>query len=143
MSPHWRLALVYAACVVAFSVPAGAAMLYFYGAAYATALLYGIAVGLISFVSTALTASLLTGRTTAKGMVIGGASFGARLGFAAVALGVPTYLELWPVVTMMAAFVSVYVAENILLVPVLLGRGNPKDRIERAVNRGIERRAEV
>lgn len=143
MSPHWRLALLYAACVLAFSVPMGAIVLYFYGTAYAIAFLYGVTVGLISFVSTALTASLLTGRTTAKGMAIGGASFAARLGFAAVALGVPTYLDLWPSVTMMAAFVAVYVAENVLLVPVLLGKRISSNQFEQPIDHRIERRAKV
>ena len=143
MSPHWRLALVYAACVLALSVPAGVATLYFYGADYATALFYGVIVGLISFVSTALTTSLLTGRKTATGMAIGGASFAARLGFAAGALGVPTYLDLWPAVTMMLAFVAVYVAENILLVPVLLGKKSSGVRNEQPVESSIERRAKV
>jgi hypothetical protein len=143
MSPHWRLALTYAAWVLAVSVPVGAVILYFSGPAYAGAFVYGVTVGLISFVSTALTASLLTGRTTARGMAIGGASFAARLGFAAMALGVPTYLELWPAVTMMVAFVAVYVAENVLLVPVLLGKRVPGDQIEQPVDHGIERRAKV
>lgn len=114
--------MAYAAVVMAVSVAAGLPVLYFYGVAYATALAYGVVVGLISFVSTALTASLLVGSSTATGMMIGGASFAARLGFAAVALGVPAYLGLWPVVTMLVAFAAVYAAENILLVPVLLGR---------------------
>lgn len=143
MSPHWRLALVYAACVLALSVPAGIATLYFYGTDYATALFYGVIVGLISFVSTAFTTSLLTGRKTATGMVIGGASFGARLLFAAVALGVPTYLDLWPAVTMMVAFVAVYVAENVLLVPVLLGKKSPKVQDGQLVESRIERRTKV
>lgn len=143
MSPHWRLALLFAAWVLAVSVPVGAVVLYLSGIAHATALLYGVVIGLISFVSTALTASLLTGRTTAKGMAIGGASFAARLGFAAVALGVPTYLELWPAVTMMLAFVAVYLAENVLLVPVLLGKKNPGVGVEQDLDHRVERRAKV
>jgi hypothetical protein len=143
LSPHWRLALVYAACVLALSVPAGIATLYLYGADYATALFYGVIVGLISFVSTAFTTSLLTGRKTATGMAIGGASFAARLGFAAGALGVPTYLNLWPAVTMMVAFVAVYVAENVLLVPVLLGKRSASDQNEQSMENRMERRAKV
>ena len=134
---------MYAAWVLAVSVPAGAVILYFYSAAYTVALLYGVTVGLISFVSTALTTSLLTGRTTARGMAIGGASFAARLGFAAVALGVPTYLELWPAVTMMVAFVTVYVAENVLLIPVLLGKRNSSNGTEQSLSHEMERRAKV
>ncbi len=143
MSAHWRLATVYAACVLAISVPAGVATLYFYGVPHATALVYGVIVGLISFVSTALTASLLTGSSTAKGMAIGGASFGARLIFAAVTLTVPAYLDLWPAVTMLVAFVLVYVAENVLLVPVLLGKKGLPRRAIRVEDNKVERRVEV
>lgn len=143
MSPHWRLALVYAACVLGISVLIAIATLYLYGAPHATALMYGVTIGLISFVSTALTASLLTGKSTARGMFVGGASFGARLLFAAVALTLPAYLDLWPAVTMMVAFVSVYLAENILLVPVLLGKKGLPKRAVRIVDNKVERRAEV
>ena len=76
-------------------------------------------------------------------MAIGGASFAARLGFAAVALGVPTYLELWPAVTMMVAFVTVYVAENVLLIPVLLGKRNSSNGAEQSLSHEMERRAKV
>jgi hypothetical protein len=129
--------------VLALSVPAGIAALYLYGADYATALFYGVIVGLISFVSTAFTTSLIIGKTSATGMAIGGGSFAARLGFVTVALGVPTYLELWPAVTMMVAFVAVYVAENVLLVPVLLGKRRPSDRAAQPVDHRMERRAKV
>ncbi|CAN5760791.1 hypothetical protein BH23ACT11_BH23ACT11_22700 [soil metagenome] len=143
MGLHWRLALVYAASVLSLSVLAGSLVLYFYGGSYAIALTYGVAVGLISFVSTALTVSLLTGSSTATGMIVGGASFAARLGFATVALGVPAYLEIWPAVTMMVAFASVYVAENVLLVPVLLGKRGLSNRAEPPVDHRIERRAKI
>ncbi|MGF1470474.1 MAG: hypothetical protein ACFB50_01880 [Rubrobacteraceae bacterium] len=134
---------MFAAWVSALSVVAGAITLYFFGLAYATALLYGVCIGLMSFVSTAATTSLLTGRSTAKGMAIGGASFGARLGFAAGALGIPTYLNLWPAVTMMVAFAAVYVAENVLLIPVLLGKGRPGNQDGEALGYRMERRAKV
>lgn len=144
MSPHWRLALVYAASVLAISVLAGAAVMYLYGAAYAVALVYGVTIGLISFVSTALTASLMTGsNSTRAGMMVGGASFVARLGFAATTLGIPAYLDLWPTVMMLAAFASVYVAENVLLVPVLLGKRSVDSGTGRAVDYEVERRAKV
>lgn len=143
MSPHWRLAIVYAAFVLGLSALAGAVTLYFYGAAYATALLYGIIIGLISFVSTALTASLMTGSSTAAGMTVGGISFIARLGFAAAALGVPAYLDLWPTVTMLVAFASVYAAENILLIPVLLSKRSRIDQAEHIGDHRMERRLRV
>lgn len=143
MSSHWRLAIVYAAFVTALSILVCTGVLYLYGGAYAAALLYGVLVGVLSFVSTALTVTLLMGRSTSVGVMIGGASFVARLGFAAVALGIPAYLGLWPVVIMLAGFASVYVAENVLLVPVLLGKRSSGVPVGRPVGDGVERRAKV
>lgn len=122
MSPHWRLALVYAGSVMVLSTLVGLMVLPVYGGAYSVALLYGAFVGILSFVSTAVTVSLLTGRLASLGMMIGGASFMARMGFAAVALGVPAYLDLWPVVVMLGSFAAVYLVKNVLLVPVLLDK---------------------
>ncbi len=142
MSGHWRLALRCAAWMVALAVPAGAAVLYVFGGAHAGSFLYGVGVGIVSFVSTALTVSLLAGRSQIAGVMIGGASFGGRYGFAAGALGVPAYMELWPVVAMLGGFVAVYVAETVVLVPWALraingpGAGRP-------VGEGVERRAEA
>lgn len=106
------------------------------------ALLYGALVGILSFVSTAFTVSLLTGSSTPIGMMIGSGSFLARLGFAAVALGIPAYLNLWPSVIMLTGFASVYLAENVLLVPVLLGK-NASILGAQSRNERIERRTEV
>jgi hypothetical protein len=88
-----------------------------YGGAHAAALLYGVGMGLVSFVSTALTVSLLTGRSTAVGVMIGAASFAGRCGFAAAVLGIVAYLDLWPVVPMLVGFAGVYLTENIALLP--------------------------
>ena len=142
MSAHWRLAVLYAVSVVALSSLIGFLVFLAYGGAYSVALLYGALVGLLSFVSTAFTVSLLTGRSTPVGMMIGGASFAARIGFAAVALGVPAYLNLWPEVIMLAGFAAVYLAENILLVPVLLGK-NTRIMGTQPTNERVERRTEV
>ena len=142
MSGHWRLALRCAAWMVVLAVPAGAAVLYVYGVAHAGSFLYGVGVGIVSFVSTALTVSLLAGRSRAAGVMIGGASFGGRYGFAAGALGLPAYLDLWPVVAMLGGFVAVYVAETVVLVPWALGAiGGPG--AGRPVGEGVERRAEA
>jgi hypothetical protein len=128
--------------MVVLAVPAGAGVLYVYGGAHAGSFLYGVGVGIVSFVSTALTVSLLAGRSRAVGVMIGGASFGGRYGFAAGALGVPAYLDLWPVVAMLGGFVAVYVAETVVLVPWALkairgpGAGRP-------AGPGVERRAEA
>ena len=143
MSPHWRLAVVYAASVVVVSLLVGFPVFLVYGGGYSVALLYGAFIGVLSFVSTAFTVSLLTGSSTSIGMVIGGLSFAARLGFAAVALGVPAYLNLWPEVIMLAGFATVYLAENVLLVPVLLGKKSADILGTQTKNERIERRTEV
>ena len=141
MSAHWRLALRYAAWVSVGAALIGAMVWFLFGAAHAGAVLYGVGVGIVSFVSTALTVSLLTGGSKAAGIMIGTASFAARLGFAAVALGVPAYLDLWPVVAMLAGFVGVYLAENVVLLPgVLLGRAGAGRDVGRAVRERVERR---
>ncbi len=141
MSAHWRLALRYAAWVSVGAALIGAVVWFLFGAAYAGAVLYGVGAGIVSFVSTALTVSLLTGGSKAAGMMIGTASFAARLGFAAGALGVPAYLDLWPVVAMLAGFVGVYLAENVVLLPgVLLGRAGAGRDVGRAVRERVERR---
>ncbi len=140
MSAHWRLAIQYAAWVTGGAVLAGTVVWFFFGEAYAGAFLYGAGVGIVSFVSTALTVSMLTGRSKAVGVLIGAASFGARYGFAAVALGVPAYLELWPVVVMLVGFAGVYLAENVALLPgVLVVRRD----LRRAVRERVERRVEA
>ncbi len=120
MSAHWRLALWYAAWVSAGAALVGAVIWFLYGGAYAGAFLYGVSVGIVSFVSIALTVSLLTECPKAFGMMVGAASFGARYGIAAVALGVPAYLNLWPVGFMLGGFAGVYLAENVVLLPRVL-----------------------
>jgi hypothetical protein len=140
MSAHWRLALQYGAWVSVGAVLVGVGVWLLFGEAYAGSFLYGVGVGIVSFVSTALTVSMLTGCSRAVGVLIGAGSFGARYGFAAVALGVPAYLELWPVVAMLVGFAGVYLAENAVLLPGVLAvkcdAGSP-------VHERVERRAEA
>jgi hypothetical protein len=139
MSDHWRLAVRGAAMMVVLAVPVAAMIIYFYGMAHAGAFLYGAGTGILSFVSTALTVSLLMGRSTAFGVMIGAASFLARYGFAAVALGVPAYLGLWPVVAMLVGFAGVYLAENVVLLPgVLMGKRNGGRPVRGRVERRVE-----
>jgi len=136
----------YAGFVAILAGAVGALVWAGYGGAHAGALLYGVAVGLLSFVSTALTVSLLTAsRSKAGGMMIGATSFVARYGFAACALGVPMYLGLWPVAAMVLGFAGVYLAENVMLLPVLLLPGilgglNAERSVERSVREKEERR---
>ena len=139
MSGHWRLALRCAAWAVVLAIPAAVAITYLYGGAHAGAFLYGVGTGILSFVSTALTVSLLAGRSRAAGMVIGGISFVARYGFAAVALGVPAYLGLWPVVAMLGGFGGVYLAESAVLLPGMMMTRSAR----RSVGKKVERRVEA
>ncbi len=147
MSPHWRLALRSATWMVLLAALIGVAIIYFYGAAHAGGFVYGVGVGILSFVSTALTVSLLTGgRSMAVGMMIGAASFAARCGFAAATLGVPAYLGLWPVVPMLVGFAGVYLAENVVLwagVPKTMSYPSERRNAGRSVGDGVERKVEA
>jgi hypothetical protein len=146
MSAHWRLALSYAIWVSAGAAVVGVLVWFLYGEAHAGAFIYGAEVGIISFVSTALTVSLLTGRSRASGMMIGATSFVARYGFAAGALGIPAYLGLWPVAAMLIGFASVYLAENVVLVsgvPRVMSNPSVKRNAKRSVREGVEQRAEA
>jgi len=133
MSDHWRLALRYAAWILAAAIVISGVLLLVYGAGHAWSFFYGAGAALLSFVSTALTISLFVGRSVAASVMIGAGSFLVRLAFAAVVLGIPAYLGLWPVVPMLVAFAGVYVAENVAAMfrvsrsrnePAKLGSGN-------------------
>jgi hypothetical protein len=113
MSDHWRLALRYAAWILAATVVISGLLLLYYETGHAWSFFYGAGMAVVSFVSTAVTISLFAGRSVAAGLVIGAGSFVARLVFAAAVLGIPAYLGLWPVVPMLAGFAGVYVAENV------------------------------
>jgi hypothetical protein len=113
MSEHWRLALRYAAWILAAAVLISAALFTLYGGSFAWAFFYGAGAAILSFISTALTVSLFSGRSMAAGVMIGAGSFVVRLAFAVAVLGVPAYLGLWPVVPMLVGFAGVYVAENV------------------------------
>jgi hypothetical protein len=145
MSDHWRLAVRGAASMVVLAVPVAVVILYLYGMAHAGAFLYGAGTGILSFASTALTASLMPGSSTVRGVAMWAGSFLARYGFVAVALGVPAYLGLWPVVAMLGGFAGVYLAENAVLLPgVMRATGDVgAKRGGRPVGEGVERRAEV
>jgi hypothetical protein len=146
MGDHWRLAFRCSGWIVALMVPVIAVLLYFYGMAHAGSFAYGVGIGLISLLSTALTVSLLWGPNMTLGMMVGAFSFVARCGLAAGALGVPAYLGLWPVLPMLGGFAGVYLVENILLMPGALkishaGIKREAERIKRQAE--VERRVEV
>ena len=130
--------------MVVLAVPVAVAVYYLYGAAHAGAFAYGVGTGIVSFVSTALTVSLMPVGSTVHGVMMWAGSFLVRYGFVAVALGVPAYLNLWPVVAMLGGFAGVYLAENAVLLPgVMLATSKPGarhgggprvgDRVERRV----------
>src|SRR5918912_1812774 len=93
MSAHWRLALQYGAWVSVGAVLVGAVIWFLFGEAYAGSFLYGVSVGVVSFVSTALAVSMLTGCSRAVGVLIGAGSFGGRYWVGAGGIGGPS--ERW------------------------------------------------
>ncbi len=132
--------------MVVLAVPVAVMIFYFYGMAHAGAFLYGAGTGILSFASTALTASLMPGSSTVHGVMLWAGSFLARYGFVAVALGVPAYLGLWPVVAMLAGFAGVYLAENAVLLPGVMKATSNMDAkrgAEHPVGEGAERRVEA
>ena len=116
MSVHWRLALRSSAWMLGLSVLVVSVVAYLYGGGYAGSAGYGVAVGLVSWISAALTVSLLTNGPGLWRMA-GAASFFVRYIFVAVALGIPAYLGSWPALAMFGGFAGVYVAENTVLLP--------------------------
>jgi hypothetical protein len=146
MSGHWRLAVRGAVSMVFLTAPVVVAIFYFYGPAQAGAFVYGVGTGILSFFSTALTASLMPGSSTVHGVAMWAGSFLVRYGFVAAALGVPAYLDLWPVVAMLGGFAGVYLAENVVLLPgamKMVNNPGAKRAAGRPVGEGEERRAEV
>lgn len=141
MSDHWRVALGYAAWLLAAAVVISGALFLLYGADHAGSFFYGAGTALLSFVSTAITISLFAGRSVAAGVAIGAGSFVARLVFAAAVLGIPAYLGLWPVVPMLAGFAGVYVAENVAAtIRVVRGRDGARAKSGNAAREGAGRR---
>ncbi|HET7481190.1 MAG TPA: hypothetical protein VFJ72_16915 [Rubrobacteraceae bacterium] len=142
MSGHWRVAIRCAAWMIVLAAAAAGAIFYVYGPDHSLAFCYGAGVGIVSFASTAITVSLLTGRSRVIGVLLGATSFGVRYGFAAVALGIPAYLELWPVVAMLMGFTAVYFVETLVLVPwAVRAMGVPGER--RPAGEAVERRIEA
>ncbi len=130
--------------MVVLAVPVAAMIIYFYGMAHAGAFLYGAGTGILSFVSTALTVSLMPVSSTVQGVVMWAGSFLVRYGFVAVALGLPAYLDLWPVVAMLGGFAGVYLAENaVLLSGVMRATSNAGRGAERSAGDRAERRVEA
>jgi hypothetical protein len=126
LSGHWRLALRHAALMLVVAVVIGGVVHFSYGADAAVAFIYGAGMAVVSFVSTAITVSLFSGKSAAAGVMIGAGSFVVRFAFAAAVLGIPAYLGLWPVVPMLIGFAGTYIAENVaIMVSVARGAGRP------------------
>ena len=115
MSTHWRLAVGGAALTVLLSLVVAVVVGVYAGWADAGAFLYGAGVGVVSFTSIAVTASLLGGRFTGEKMLLGVAVYFGRLVFAVMAVGVPLFWASWPALAVVCGFAGVYVVENVLL----------------------------
>lgn len=142
MTGHWRLAFRCAGWMVLLAAIAVAVISYLYDKNAAVAFGYGAGVGLLSFVSTAATVTLLTGRSKVVGVVLGVGTFVARYAFVAIALGLPMYRDLWPALPALGGFAGVYFAETVFLVPWSI-RTMRFPVAERPVDETVERRAEV
>ena len=142
MSTHSRLALRGAALALLLALPAGAAVWYYFGRADTLSFVYGVGVGILGFASIALTVSLLTVRPSGVRILLGVASYGGRLAFALVAIGVPVYLGSWPVLPMLCGVVGVYVVENVSLLK-MAPRSIPVRAPGPSVRGGAERRTEI
>lgn len=115
MSTHWRLAVGGAALTVLLSLLVAVVVGVYAGWADAGAFIYGAGVGVISFTSIAVTASLLGGRFTGEKMLLGMAVYFGRLVFAVMAVGVPLFWASWPALAVVCGFAGVYLVENVLL----------------------------
>jgi hypothetical protein len=142
LSTHSRLALRGAALALALAIPVGGAVWYYFERAHAVSFLYGVGVGVIGFASIALTVSLLTVRPSGVRIMLGVASYGARLVLVVAAVGVAVYVGAWPVLPMLCGLAGVYVVENLLLLkmaPKTIRAGSAA----RPVGPGVERRTGV
>ncbi|HEX2742102.1 MAG TPA: hypothetical protein VHM69_16800 [Rubrobacter sp.] len=142
MTGHWRLAFRCAGWMFLLAAIAVVVISYLYDKNSAVAFGYGAGVGLLSFVSTAATVTLLTGRSKVVGVVLGVGTFVARYAFVAIALGLPMYRDLWPALPALGGFAGVYFAETVFLVPWSI-RTMRFPVAERPVDEVVERRAEV
>ncbi len=136
MSTHWRLAAGGAALAASISLVVTLIVGMYAGWANAGAFLYGAGVGVASFTTIAVTATLLSGKLTGGKVLLGMAVYVGRLLFAVVAVGVPLYLGSWPALPMICGFAGVYVIENVLL---LLGAARARGALGRAAS-GVEER---
>lgn len=140
MIPLSRLTTWGVAAIAVVALPATVVVYYYFGGLHAGAFLYGVGVGMIVFTAIALTVSLLTGKTTSLRMLLGAMIYMGRLGFAAVAMGVPVSLGGWPLLPMFFGFTGVYIVENVAIL-IVLGKRSGSGTRWRSEDR--ERRIEV
>jgi hypothetical protein len=115
LNTHSRLALRGAAFAIALAAPVAATVWYWLERAHAFSFLYGVGVGVVGFASIALTVTLLTVRPSGVRILLGVASYGARIALVVAAVGVAVYADAWPVLPMLCGLAGVYVVENLLL----------------------------
>lgn len=111
-----KLTLRFAGLVALLAAVAGLVVWYYFGGAEAGGFLYGAALGIASFSSTALSVAGLTGRSDLW-RAVGVGSFALRYGIVLLALWLPASYAGWPVVAMAAGFAGVYLSGNVLLLP--------------------------
>ena len=104
--------------------------------------LYGVGVGVVGFASIALTVSLLTVRPSGVRILLGVASYGARLVLVVAAVGIAVYVDAWPVLPMLCGLAGVYVVENLLLLK-MAPKSARVGNSARPVRGSVERRTEV
>lgn len=115
MNLLWRLAVGSSIAVAVVAVPLTGAIAYYFGGIEAWSFFYGVAVGLVTFVSIAAVVALILRRPSESKMMLGFAIYLGRLMFAAVALAIPLFLGLLPVLPVVCGLVVVYVVENVAL----------------------------
>lgn len=115
MSLLWRLAAGSSIAMAVVAVPSSGAVAYYFGGVEAWSFLYGVGVGFVTFVSIAAVVALILRRPSESKMMLGFAIYLGRLMFAAVALAIPLFLGLLPVLPVVCGLVAVYVVENIAL----------------------------
>ena len=142
MSTHSRLALRGAVLALMIAVPVGGAVWYYLERAHAVSFLYGVGVGVAGFASIALTVTLLTVRPSGVRILLGVASYGARLLVVVAAVGVAVYADAWPVLPMLCGLGGVYVVENLLLLK-MAPTSVPVGNAAGTVGGGVERRTGV
>lgn len=103
------------------TLPIAGVVYYYFGAANAGAFAYGVGVGVVVFTAIALTVSLIMGPTSGGRMLLGAIVYVGRLGFAALAIGVPVALADWSIAWIFCGFAVVYAVENVTVL-VVLGR---------------------